>query len=238
MNKVSEGRHSQKNKSNLKILEQGVIYAELNEFFSKHLISDGFAGFEYRPYNSPIEIVLKLGKPSGLLENNKLRIKQLIMLIQMRYQLPDGSISIFVDQVKNKALNAQIQADVIREKLSTSIPVRKAVSSALRTIIDGGAAGAQVIISGKIRGQRAKSYKVSSGILMHSGNPTKDYVRKAQSSVLLKQGVLGIKVAITLKYDPTGKNGTSVPHPNKITIFSQEELNQIHKKGVKAKEEK
>jgi len=213
----------------LQIVKQGVMYAELNEFFAKHLQEDGYAGMDYKPYSTPIEITVKLGRPSGLLDNNKLRIRQLISLIQMRYLLPEGSIAIFVEQVKNKVLNAQIQADQIREKLGSAIPVRKAVSGAMRTIMEGGAAGVQVIISGKIKGQRAKSYKVSSGILMHSGNPTKDYVKKAQSSILLKQGVLGIKVAITLKYDPTGKNGTPVLHPNNITIYSQDELNEMRK---------
>ncbi|KAI5172880.1 small subunit ribosomal protein S3e [Nematocida sp. LUAm3] len=208
----------------LVIVQQGVMYAELNEFFMKHLESDGYAGMDYRPYTSPIEITLKVAKATGLLENNKLRIKQLISMVQMRFGLQEGSVNIFIDQVKNRALNPQIQAFQIKEKLATSIPVRRAVSGALRTMIEGGAAGAQVIVSGKIRGQRAKSYKVSAGILQHSGNASKDYVKKAEANILLKQGVLGIKVAITYAHDPTGKNGTPAMHLNKVTIFSQEEL--------------
>lgn len=221
----------------LVIVSQGMMYAELNELFTKFLKDDAYAGMDYKPYGSPIEITLKLGKTSGLLENNKLRIKQLVSLIQMRFGLQEGSVAIFIEQVKNKALNAQIQADFIREKLAAAIPVRRAVSSAIRTIMEGGAYGVQVIISGKLKGQRARSYKVVEGILMHSGNATKDYVKKGQSTILLKQGILGIQVAITLNYDPTGKNGTPVQHPSRVTIFSAEELDQMRKvktKPVKA----
>ncbi|KAI5187357.1 small subunit ribosomal protein S3e [Nematocida homosporus] len=234
MNKIARREvRNQKMADDLVIVEQGLIYAELNEIFQKHLESEGYAGMDYKPYSTPIEVTLKLGKTSGLLENNKLRLKQLITLIQMRFGLAEGSINIFVEQVKNRALNPQIQANLIKEKLASALPVRRAVTGALRTIMEGGAAGAQVIISGKIRGQRAKSYKVSSGILLHSGNATEDYVRSAQSSILLKQGVLGIKVAITLNYDATGRNGTTAQHPNKITIFSPEEI--LEKQQVKAK---
>ncbi|KAI5166715.1 small subunit ribosomal protein S3e [Nematocida sp. ERTm5] len=222
----------------LAIVNQGLIYTELNEMFSKFMENDGYAGMDYKPYTSPIEITLKLGKPSGMLEDNKLRIKQLISLIQMRFRLEEGSVSIFIEQVKNRALNAQIQADLIKEKLGAGIPVRRVVSGAIRTIMEGGASGAEVIISGKLKGQRARSYKVSEGILKHSGNSTKDYVKKGMSSILLKQGILGIKVGITLKYDPTGKVGTPVQHPSNVTIFSQEELEQMRKvktaKPVKA----
>lgn len=210
----------------LVIVQQGVMYAEMNEFFMKHLKTEGYAGMEYKPYTSPVEVTLKLARTGNVLGNNKLRLKQMIALLEMRFDLPEGSLAIYLEQVRNRALCAQIQADVIREKLAAAIPVRRAASAALRTIIEGGAAGAQIIVSGKIRGQRAKSYKVSSGNLLHSGAATKDYVRKAQSSILLKQGVLGIKVAITLKYDPTGQNGTDVLHPTQISIFSPEELEE------------
>ncbi|EHY66680.1 small subunit ribosomal protein S3e [Nematocida ausubeli] len=216
----------------LSIVSQGMVYTELNEMFSKFMINDEYAGMDYKPYSSPIEITLKLGKPAGMLENNKLRIKQLITLIQMRFRLEEGSVSIFIEQVKNKALNAQIQANQIREKIGASLPVRRAVSGAIRTIMEGGAAGVEVIISGKLKGQRARSYKVVGGIMKHSGDSIKDYVKKGMSSILLKQGILGIKVAITLKHDPTGKIGTAVQHPSSVTIFSQEELAQ--KKKVKA----
>lgn len=217
------------------IVNQGLMYAELNDFFSKFLKDDAYAGMDYKPYCTPIEITLKVGKTGGLLDNNKLKIKQMISLIQMRYRLEKGTVSIYIEQIKNKALNAQIQADAIREKISAAIPVRKAVSGAIRTIMEGGAGGVQIVISGKLRGQRARSYKVTGGILMHSGNATKDYVKKGQASVLLKQGVLGIKVSITLNYDPTGYSGTAVQHPNRVTIYSPEELSEMRKVKPKTK---
>ena len=49
-------------------------------------------------------------------------------------------------------------------------------------------------MSGKLRGQRAKSMKFVDGLMIHSGDPVNDYVDSACRHVLLRQGVLGIKV--------------------------------------------
>ena len=49
-------------------------------------------------------------------------------------------------------------------------------------------------MSGKLRGQRAKSMKFVDGLMIHSGDPCNDYVDTACRHVLLRQGVLGIKV--------------------------------------------
>ena len=51
-----------------------------------------------------------------------------------------------------------------------------------------------MVVSGKLRGQRAKSMKFVDGLMIHSGDPVNDYVDSACRHVLLRQGVLGIKV--------------------------------------------
>ena len=56
-----------------------------------------------------------------------------------------------------------------------------------------------MVVSGKLRGQRAKSMKFVDGLMIHSGDPVNDYVDSACRHVLLRQGVLGIKV-IKWKY--------------------------------------
>jgi len=45
----------------------------------------------------------------------------------------------------------------------------------------------QVIVSGKLRAQRAKSMKFKDGYMISSGGPTKDYIDSAVRHVLLRQ---------------------------------------------------
>lgn len=52
-----------------------------------------------------------------------------------------------------------------------------------------------------------------------SGQPARDFVDSAVRHVLLRQGVLGIKVKIMLDSDPTGKAGPKKPLPDSVTIL-------------------
>merc|ERR1711956_3213 len=83
---------------------------------------------------------------------------------------------------------------------------------------ESGAKGCEVVVSGKLRGQRAKSMKFTDGLMIHSGEPRRHYVDTAVRHVHLRQGVLGIKVKIMLPWDPTGKNGPRTPLPDHINI--------------------
>ncbi|KAM0001741.1 putative ribosomal protein S3 [Helianthus debilis subsp. tardiflorus] len=75
-----------------------------------------------------------------------------------------------------------------------------------------------VIVSGKLRAQRAKSMKFKDGYMVSSGQPVKECIDSAVRHVLLRQGVLGIKVKIMLDWDPTGKLGSKTPLPDNVVI--------------------
>ena len=96
--------------------------------------------------------------------------------------------------------------------------VFRACYGVLRFIMESGAKGCEVVVSGKLRGQRAKSMKFVDGLMIHSGDPVNDYIDSAVRHVLLRQGVLGIRVKIMLPWDPSGKIGPKRPLPDHVSI--------------------
>lgn len=64
----------------------------------------------------------------------------------------------------------------------------RACYGVLRFIMESGARGCEVVVSGKLRGQRAKSMKFVDGLMIHSGDPVNYYVDTAVRHVLLRQG--------------------------------------------------
>lgn len=64
----------------------------------------------------------------------------------------------------------------------------RACYGVLRFIMESGAKGCEVVVSGKLRGQRAKSMKFVDGLMIHSGDPVNYYVDTAVRHVLLRQG--------------------------------------------------
>jgi small subunit ribosomal protein S3e len=55
--------------------------------------------------------------------------------------------------------------------------------------MESGAKGCEVIVSGKMRGQRAKSMKFRDGYMIRSGQPVRDYIDVATRHVLLRAGL-------------------------------------------------
>merc|ERR1712037_340490 len=75
--------------------------------------------------------------------------------------------------------------------------VRLAANNILGTVMRrGGAIGCEVIVSGKVRGQRAKAQKYTQGYQVSTGQPKYDFIDSATRSVELRQGVIGLKVKI------------------------------------------
>jgi hypothetical protein len=59
--------------------------------------------------------------------------------------------------------------------------------------------------------------------MIHSGQPARDFIDEATRHVLLRQGVLGIKVKIMRGSDPEGKAGPQKSLPDSVTIIEPKE---------------
>jgi len=201
-----------------KFVADGVFYAELNEFLMRTLAEDGYAGVEVRVTPIRTEIIIRATRTREVLGEKGRRIRELTALVQKRFNFPENSVELFAERVENRAACAMAQAESLRYKLLGGLAVRRACYGVVRFIMENGAKGCEVIISGKLRAQRAKAMKFKDGYLISTGEPKKHYISEACRHVLMRQGVLGVRVRIMLGYDPEGKQGTSYPLPDNIVI--------------------
>merc|ERR1712186_14922 len=206
-----------------KFVADGVFKAELNEFLTRELAEDGYSGVEVRVTPTRTEIIIMATMTQNVLGEKGRRIKELTSAVQKRFNFPEGTVELYAEKVATRGLCAIAQAESLRYKLIGGLAVRRACYGVLRFIMESGAKGCEVVVSGKLRGQRAKSMKFVDGLMIHSGEPCNDYVDTAVRHVHLRQGVLGIEVKIMLPWDPTGKNGPRVPLPDHISIVEPKE---------------
>ena len=85
------------------------------------------------------------------------------------------------------------------------------------------AKGFEVVISGKLRAQRAKAMKFRDGYLISTGEPKKHYIDAAVRHVAMRQGMLGVRVTIMLAHDPEGKMGPKMPMPDNVVVLEPKE---------------
>uniref|UniRef100_A0A3B4FJ59 DNA-(apurinic or apyrimidinic site) lyase n=1 Tax=Pundamilia nyererei TaxID=303518 RepID=A0A3B4FJ59_9CICH len=188
-----------------KFVADGIFKAELNEFLTRELAEDGYSGVEVRVTPTRTEIIILATR--HLSEKGR-GIRTCFSVIL---------------KFATRGLCAIAQAESLRYKLLGGLAVRRACYGVLRFIMESGAKGCEVVVSGKLRGQRAKSMKFVDGLMIHSGDPVNYYVDTAVRHVLLRQGVLGIKVKIMLPWDPSGKIGPKKPLPDHVSIVEPKE---------------
>jgi len=201
----------------------GVFYAELNELLMRELAEEGYSGVEVRVTPTRTEIIIRATRTKNVLGEKGRRIRELTAVVQKRFDFPEGSVELFAERVANRGLCAVAQAESLRYKLLGGLAVRRACYGVLRFIMESGAKGCEVTVSGKLRAQRAKSMKFRDGYMIKSGQSTKEYIDNATRHVLLRQGVLGVKVSIMLPWDPTGRTGPKKPQPDVVKVREPKE---------------
>jgi len=190
-----------------KFVADGVFYAEINDFFQRELGEDGYSGVEVRVTPMRTEIIIRATRTQNVLGEKGRRIRELTSLIQKRFNFPEGNVELYAERVANRGNCAIAQAESLRYKLLGGLAVRRACYGVMRYIMENGAKGVELTISGKLRGARAKAMKFRDGYMVKSGDAVNYYIDSAVRHILLKQGVLGIRVKIMLSHDKDGKMG-------------------------------
>ena len=201
-----------------KIIETGLFYAELNELLTRELAAEGYGGCEVRRTPSRTEIIIKVSQPKLFTDKNGRRLQEIRLMIIKRWHIEDKQLEIFLDRIQVRGLSALNQLESLRYKLVNRIPARRAAYSIIRFVMDAGARGCEVVISGKMRSARAAAMKYREGYMVKSGDPSQKYVLKAVGHIPMKQAVVGIRVLIMLAQDPKGITGPREPQPDVIKV--------------------
>lgn len=206
-----------------KFVADGVFFAELNELLQRELAEDGYSGVEVRVTPMRTEIIIRATRTQEVLGEKGQRIRELTSVVQKRFNFPDGAVELYAERVANRGLCSQAQAESLKYKLLGGLAVRRACYGVLRFVMEAGAKGCEVVVSGKLRAQRAKAMKFKEGYMVKTGDANKEYVDTAVRHVLMRQGVLGVKVSIMLPHDPTGKQGPKRNLDDVVTILEPKE---------------
>lgn len=206
-----------------KFVADGVFFAELNELLTRELAAEGYAGVEVRVTPLRTELIIRATRTQDVLGEKGRRIRELTSVVQKRFEFEDGTVELYAEKVADRGLCAQAQAESLKYKLLGGQAVRRACYAVVRYVMENGAKGCEVIVSGKLRAQRAKSMKFNEGYMIKSGQASIDYVDKAVRHVMMRQGVLGIKVAIMRPHDPSGKRGPKTPLSDTVTVLEPKE---------------
>jgi len=200
-------------------VRDGIFYAELNALLTRELAEEGYAGVQVRNNPMRTDIIIRATKTQNVLGVEGRRIRELTSVVQKKFGFAPKKVELYAEKVPNRGLCAQAQAESLRYKLLGGLAVRRACYGVLRFVMEAGAKGCEVVVSGKLRAQRAKVMKFKEGYMIKTGEAADDYVDSAVRHVMMRQGVLGVKVSIMLPHDPTGREGVKKPLSDIVTVI-------------------
>jgi small subunit ribosomal protein S3 len=148
---------------------------------------------EYTPVGE--KIVVSTSRPGLVIGRGGEKIEELTRVLKKEFKL--GNPKIEIDQIQEPEFDSQLMADSIALALEKKGPLKFKVIAyrTLQKIMDMGALGVEIRLSGKLPGARAKSWRFAQGYLKKTGE-TKGIVDKAQSIAQTRPGTVGVKVSI------------------------------------------
>src|SRR3989344_2089722 len=207
-----------------KIVAQKIKEFQIQEFIKDNLKQVGLSSSRLQMTPMGEKVVVNAARPGLIVGKKGQSIKRLTNQLKKKFNLENPQIEI--NEIENPNLDAQI----IAERISTSMERFgsqrfKAIGhKVLEDVMNAGALGIEVVVSGKVPSARAKRWRFYQGYLKKSGDIAISGVRKAYSTAELKSGTVGIQVRIM----------PPIELPDRIKIRTPEETAQAET----AKEEK
>ena len=139
-------------------------------------------------------ISLTVERPGLVIGRKGTTIKKLTKQVEEEFHFDNPQIE--VRDSENPNVNAQIMAQKLASALERGWHFRRAGHSTVRRIMDGGARGCMIVISGKLTGQRHRTEKFSNGHIKYCGDTALKWMDKGFAVAKNKLGVIGVKVMI------------------------------------------
>jgi len=166
----------------------------IDEYLEKELRRAGYGGLDIKKTPLGTKVVIFAERPGFVIGRGGRKIRELTRILERQFGLENPQIE--VEEIKNSYFNAKVQATRLAQALERGVHFRRAAYAAIRAIMNNGARGVEIRISGKLTGERAKSVRFYQGYIAKVGNPAETLVSRGYAQALLKLGVLGVKVSI------------------------------------------
>ncbi|TFG26562.1 MAG: 30S ribosomal protein S3 [Promethearchaeota archaeon] len=202
---------------------------QINEYLRSELVRAGFAGVDLQKTPLGVRITLKTSRPGLVIGKGGKRIQEITDVLEQRFGLEMPQIE--VEEVQQPDLDAQIMAERLAYSLDRGRHYRRAGYYILRKVMDAGAKGVEIKVSGKVTSQRARTQIFRAGTMTKSGQPAQEAVDKGVAQCIQKSGVLGVVVKIMRADYKTG-DGVEIDNEalNKVQKEREAKLGKVSKK--------
>ena len=169
----------------------------LNDFLREEIKEAGFHKVEIAKTPSGTKITLHVTRPGIVIGRKGAGIKQLTEKVETDFGFKNPQIS--VEEIPKAELSPNVMCNRLASHIERGTAFRRATMWTMNQIMEAGAMGVQITISGKLRGDRSAFEKHTQGVLPRAGNYAKDIVSEDVTHTKTPMGLIGIKIRIARK---------------------------------------
>jgi len=179
-----------------KFVAQNLKEFMIKEFVEKSLSRVGLSDIKLQRTPLGDKIVVYASRPGLVVGRGGSNIQKLTTDLKEKFNLENPQIEI--EEVQKFGLDADIMAETIVNSLERFGSARfKGVGHrALSDVMNAGALGVEILISGKVPSARGKTWRFYQGYLKKCGDVAVSGVNIAYKTAVLKTGAVGVKVSI------------------------------------------
>lgn len=177
-----------------RFITESIKRTEIDEYLQKKLERAGYGGVNLSKTPLGTHVVIYAMRPGLVIGRGGETIKELASALEQSFKVSNPQIS--VSEIEVPEFNAHVVASRVASALERGVHFRRAGFWALNQVMEAGALGAEIVISGKLRTERARFEKFRAGYFPRCGEPALRAMKKAEAHVQLKPGIIGVRVKI------------------------------------------
>lgn len=171
----------------------------------------GFSHAEISKTPTGTRVALHVTRPGIVIGRKGSGIRELTDKLATDFGLKNPQISVV--EIDKPELSPSVMCNRMASHLERGTAFRRATMWTLKQIMENGAMGVQITISGKLRGDRSAFEKHAAGILPRAGHHAEVIVDEDIAHVQTAMGLIGIRIRIARheKYIPEFELRTQKP---------------------------
>src|SRR3989338_1717651 len=178
----------------IKFIKEGIRSVFIEEYLKSQFLRADYSHIEVSKTPLGTRIIIFANRPGIVIGRGGEKIKAITEHLRSHFKLDNPQLD--VKEVRDPDLDAQIIARQIASSLERGLNHKRVANMTIKRVMDSGAVGIQIRISGKLGGEKSRTDKFMQGYLQHSGETADRLVSKGKAEALLKPGKVGIQVKI------------------------------------------